>query len=94
MYIDDILITCSDSTEVLSLISKLNSTFALKDLGEVNYFLAIQVISTAIHFHLNQTKYIIDFLCKAKMQYSKELHAPMTSGEKLSGYDSDTVVDS
>lgn len=91
VYVDDILITGSNTTEVQSLIQNLHSTFSLKDLGAVNYFLGIQVTPTVDGFHLNQTKYIGDLLCKVKMQYSKALNTPMTSGEKLSGFGSDPV---
>lgn len=57
----------------------------------MNYFLGIQVIHTTDGFHLNQTKYVIDLFCKAKMVYLKDLKTTMTNGERLSNYGSDTV---
>ena len=56
VYIDDILITGSDMIEVQMLITKLNNSFTLKDLGEVDYFLGIQVKHTVDELHLSQTK--------------------------------------
>lgn len=42
MYVDDILITASDQESINTLIHNLNKPFALKDLGQINYFLGIQ----------------------------------------------------
>ena len=66
-------------------------SFTLKDLGEVDYFLGIQVRHTTEGLHLSQTKYIKDLLCKAKMQFSKSSSTPMTSGLKLSAHGSDPM---
>ena len=68
VYVDDILIIGSSQHEINSLVAKLNHNFALKDLGELSYFLRIQVQHTTDGgLHLTQTKYITDLLCKAKM---------------------------
>lgn len=53
VYVDDILVTGSSDVEVANLIVKLNKIFALKDLGEVNYFLGIQVKHTEEGIHLS-----------------------------------------
>lgn len=45
VYVDDILIT------------RLNQCFALKDLGEVDYFLGIQVKHSSDGIHLSETKF-------------------------------------
>lgn len=41
VYVNDILITGSDATVFVALISDPKKAFALKDLEEVNYFLGI-----------------------------------------------------
>lgn len=46
VYPDDIILTRSDSKELSILITKLNAEFALKDLGELTFFLGIQVLHT------------------------------------------------
>ena len=43
IYVDDIIITGSNSKDVEEVIVKLSKTFALKDLGNLNFFLGIQV---------------------------------------------------
>lgn len=75
------------------LIKDLNQIFALKELGEVNYFLDIQVTPTSEGFLLSQTKYVINLLCKAKMQYAKGINTLITSGQKMTGYGSEAVKD-
>ena len=43
IYIDDIIVMGSSSIALDELIKSLNSTFALKGLGKLNYFLDIEV---------------------------------------------------
>ena len=91
VYVDDILLTGNDNHVVQTLVDQLNGIFALKDLGEVEYFLGIKLRHTEYGLHLSQTKYIIDLLAKAKMQFAKLVSAPMTHGLRLTAYGSDPV---
>ena len=50
---DDILVIGKDSQVIRALISQLNWQFALKDLGELDYFLGIQVKHTSEGLHLS-----------------------------------------
>ena len=43
LYVDDIIITGSDSTVVSNIISQLSTTFEVKDLGPLRYFLGLQI---------------------------------------------------
>lgn len=43
MYLDDIIITCNDEASVQQLIATLHTTFTLKYLGPLSYFLGIEV---------------------------------------------------
>ena len=84
VFVDDILITGSNADVVTTLIKLLDVKFSLKDLGEITYFLGIQVTHTVNGFHLSQHKYIRDFLVKTKMLQAKGLSTPMTSGLNIS----------
>ena len=53
IYVDDILVTDSNSAQVSSFITRLNSSFALRDLGYVNYFLGIEVVCYGTMFHFS-----------------------------------------
>lgn len=89
VYVDDILVTGSSSKEVSSLITALNCHLSLRDLGQVNYFLGVEVKRTKEGWlHLSQTKYIKDLLLKAKMHLAKGVRSPMTPGQKLLSYGS------
>lgn len=83
IYVDDILVTGSDSRLISQLIGRLNAEFALKDPVKIDYFLGIQAKHTSEGFHLSQTKYIGDLLSKSKMVHAKGISTPMTSGLKL-----------
>lgn len=43
VYVDDIIITSSSSSMVQDLTQKLNIKFALKELGNLDYFLGVEV---------------------------------------------------
>ena len=53
MYVDDILISGSNTKSGEELITSLNRKFALKDLGVVDYFLGIQAKHIAEGLHLS-----------------------------------------
>ncbi|XP_016205745.1 uncharacterized protein LOC107646063 [Arachis ipaensis] len=79
----------SDS-EIIKLISQLNSIFALKDLGEFNFFLGIEATKTTSgSYILSQSKYIRDLLVRSKMHESHPISTPMITSTKLSAHGSD-----
>ena len=43
VYVDDIIVASSSSRAVEALLTDLRTNFALKDLGNLNYFLGIEV---------------------------------------------------
>lgn len=43
VYVDDILVTSNDNNLISQVVTNLNSNFALKTLGEVEYFLGFEV---------------------------------------------------
>jgi hypothetical protein len=67
MYVDDILLTGSNSVMLHHLIQLLSSEFKLRDLGVVHYFIGIEVQSTGMGLMLRQHKYILDILTRVGM---------------------------
>lgn len=55
VYVDDILIIGSSITEIQKLVTQLNAVFLLEALGELNYFLGIEVLQNSTTFHFSQT---------------------------------------
>lgn len=64
-------------------IDRLNEAFALKDLGNLNYFLEIQVIRSHNSILLSQAKYFQDLLVKSKMRVCKGIESLFNITEKL-----------
>lgn len=55
IYVDDILVTGTDTSFIESLINRLQVEFKLKNLGPIGYFLGIQVIRDTTCLHLRQS---------------------------------------
>jgi len=71
VYVNDILLTGSNSVMIHRLIQLLSFDLKLRDLGIVHYFLGIEVQSTGMGLMLRQHKYIVDILTRAGMTSSK-----------------------
>lgn len=71
VYVNDIIITGDSKRHTQTLIQHLNQFFPLKDLGEMHYFLEIEVNHTTNGIFLNQGKYIKDLLARAQMTDAK-----------------------
>ena len=57
VYVDDIILTGNDESELNNVKMFLKSQFLIKDLGELKYFLGIEVLRTEKGICLNQRKY-------------------------------------
>ncbi|KAA0046194.1 putative mitochondrial protein [Cucumis melo var. makuwa] len=77
-----------DSNKLLNDLSQaLNSEFSLKDLGDLSYFLGIEVsYPTNGGMFLSQAKYITDLLQKTKIFDAKPISTPMVSGQLVSAH--------
>jgi len=93
IYVDDILVTGSCSTQIATLIRNLQSIFQVKDLGSLSYFLGVEADRTSQGLHLCQTKYICDLLHRTKMAGAKPLASPTVTGTKLSSFDGEVLSD-
>ena len=83
VYVDDIIITGSDSSGISSLKSFLQSQFQTKDLGPLKYFLGFEITRSKKGIFLSQRKYVLDLLAEIGKLGAKPCSAPMTSGLQL-----------
>ena len=83
VYVDDIIITGSNSAKVQQVIQDMQNTFALKDLGELSYFLGIEVSKLHNGIHLSQPKYITDILVKHDLTHCSPVLTLMSTGQYL-----------
>ena len=56
---DDLLITDTELTAISKVMSQLLEAFEIKDLGDFNYFLGIEVIHTPNGIFLSQRHYVL-----------------------------------
>ena len=76
LYVDDIIITGSATDAITEVIGALHSEFDIKDLGNLHYFLGIQITQQPNGLYLSQSKYISDLLAKTDMLHSKSCPTP------------------
>lgn len=62
MYVDDLILTGINVSQLNFFVNSLSSQFSLKKLGELNYFLGIEVVRTIGGLLLSQQKYIKEIL--------------------------------
>lgn len=84
VHIDDIVITGSSSKEGDHLIKTISCNFKVKTLGNLSFFLGIEVTKTPRGIQLSQQQYIIDILCLTNMLQAKPTPTPMVVGPPLS----------
>ncbi|GJW75060.1 putative RNA-directed DNA polymerase [Tanacetum coccineum] len=77
VYVDDILITGNDLIEIEKCKDLLNSKFLIKDLGELKYFLGIEVIKNDCGICLSQRKYNLELLSEFCMFACKPSIIPL-----------------
>ncbi|XP_038880375.1 uncharacterized mitochondrial protein AtMg00810-like [Benincasa hispida] len=91
VYVDDIIITSNNPKLIEQLIGTLAVQFALKDLGQLWYFLGIQVHYLESGLLINQSKYVDDLLQKFQMTDVKPMSSPSVQGRKLSKNDGQPI---
>ena len=84
LYVDGMVITGSNSSMVQTLITWLSKEFSMKDLGDLHYFLGIEVQANEKGLFLNQTKYALELLQHASMIDAKPISTPCVVGQHLS----------
>ena len=83
VYVNDIVITGSDSKGILSLKSFLNSQFRTKDLGMLKCFLGVEVMKSKQGILLSQQKYVLDMLSEIGKLGTKPCSIPMAPKVQL-----------
>ncbi|KAG8480777.1 hypothetical protein CXB51_025440 [Gossypium anomalum] len=83
VYVDDIIVTGGDCDEIDAIISCLDRQFSLKDLGELSFFLGLEVVRHQDRMHVSQKKYARELLERANMLNAKSVDTPMISSPTL-----------
>uniref|UniRef100_A0A2N9IXX5 CCHC-type domain-containing protein n=1 Tax=Fagus sylvatica TaxID=28930 RepID=A0A2N9IXX5_FAGSY len=83
LYVDDIIVTGNQPTVVQSLITKLAQEFDIKDLGQLKFFLGLQIDYRSSGFFVHQQKYATDLLAKFNMSTCKPCSTPFVSLSRI-----------
>lgn len=91
IYVDDIILTGFPNAPFDTLLASLHKEFIVKDLGQLRYFVGIEVHNTNYGLLLTQSKYIHSVLDCVAMLDCKPSSAPIGSGSCLSVLDGDPL---
>ena len=84
VYVDDIIVASSSQEATEALLRDLQKDFALKDLGDLHFFLGIEVKKVSDGLVLSQGRYVTDVLKRSRMDNAKPVDTPLPTSEKLS----------
>ncbi|XP_022874314.1 uncharacterized protein LOC111393155 [Olea europaea var. sylvestris] len=77
VYVDDIIIIGTDCSLIMKFQQFLHATFHMKDLGQLTYFLGLEVHHWANGIFLNQHKYVQDLIAFAGLEDFSSVDTPM-----------------
>lgn len=83
IYVDDVILTSNSMDEIYSVKQFLHKFFQIKDLGDLKYFLGLEVSRSKLGIYLCQRKYALDILFNTSMLASKLASTSMIKDSKL-----------
>ncbi|CAL2263055.1 unnamed protein product [Prunus armeniaca] len=83
IYVDDMIITGNDADEMSKLQGNLTVEFEMKDLGDLKYFLGVEVARSSKGIFLSQHKYVLDLLKETGMLGCKPVETPIVEKHHL-----------
>ncbi|KAG7598819.1 F-box associated interaction domain [Arabidopsis suecica] len=83
VYVDDLIVSGSSVDIIQKFKDYLCSTFKMKDLGWLKYFLGIEVARGPQGMYLSQRKYILDLLSETGLLGAKPASHPIEQNHKL-----------
>jgi hypothetical protein len=93
VYIDDIIFGSDDEEMSKEFAKMMQQEFEMSLLGELDFFLELQIIQSKRGVFIHQYKYVKDVLKRFQLEDFKPISTPMKVGCKLSKDDESNVVD-
>eukprot|EP00261_Vitis_vinifera_P030615 XP_019071858.1 PREDICTED: uncharacterized protein LOC100853407 [Vitis vinifera] len=93
VYVDDIIVASNNKIAADNLKNSLNKSFKLKDLGNLKYFLGLEVARSAKGILINQRKYALELLSETGYLGCKPAKTPMQPNMQLSQDDGELLTD-
>lgn len=83
VYVDDLIVTGSSHEVIAKFKQYLSDCFHMKDLGNLKYFLGVEVARGKDGLFLFQRKYTLDIISEARLLGAKPIATPMEQNHKL-----------
>jgi hypothetical protein len=83
VYVDAIIIAGNSLSEFQTIKSTLHAAFKIKDLGQLKYFLGLEVAHSQQGISLCQRKYCLHLLADSGLTHSKPVSTPSDTSIKL-----------
>ena len=93
VYVDDIIFGSDDEKMSKDFTRRMQQEFQMSFLGELNFFLGLQIIQSKRGIFIHQSKYVKDMLKKFQLEDCEPVCTPMTVRCKLSNEYVSQVVD-
>jgi hypothetical protein len=93
VYVDDIIFGSDDEKMSNDFSRMMQQEFEMSLLGELNFFLRLQIIQSKRGVFIHQSMYVKDMLKRFQLEDCKMVSTPMTVGCKLRKEDESKVVD-
>lgn len=84
VYVDDIVLTGNNAEEIKHITTLLHQHFQIKNLGDLTFFLGLEVARNSAGIHLSQRKYTMDLLHETGMLECAPVPTPMVHSSPLS----------
>ncbi|XP_019233996.1 PREDICTED: uncharacterized protein LOC109214526 [Nicotiana attenuata] len=92
VYVDDLLITGNNEQFIQETKDILDHKFKVKDLGELKYFLGIEVVRSNKGILLNQRKYVLQLISDLGLGATKPMATPIDMNQKFTSAEFDAHV--
>ncbi|GKC15824.1 retrovirus-related pol polyprotein from transposon TNT 1-94 [Tanacetum coccineum] len=83
IYVDDIIFALTDPTDCDHFSTKMSSKFQMSMMGQISFFLGLQISQNPRGIFINQSKYANDILKKFDLHKSDPVNTPMVERTKL-----------
>ena len=93
IYVDDFILTGSDEHGIADIKAKLKNEFDMKDLGDLKFFLGIEVMTTPTGIWLMQRQYALNMLEKFGTKACKPMDTLLDQNLKLMANSGSEVED-
>ncbi|KAL8133942.1 hypothetical protein AgCh_009127 [Apium graveolens] len=91
IYVDDIIFGSTNQTLCDKFSKLMQSRYQMSMMGEMSYFLGLQIKQTDNGIYINQSKYTRDLLKRFNMQESSTASTPIATSIKLDPHEGTTV---